>query len=393
MSPDTPPAVPKPRSRRGLALFGIAAALGLGAVVVNGIWSRQASEARLKEWTDTQATPAVSVLNPTTGANKTSLDLPGRLEAYSRAPIYARVGGFLKAWYVDIGMPVKAGQLLAEIEAPDLDQQLLQAKASLASAQAAEQLATVTAGRWQQLGGANTVSRQTVDEKTGDLTVKQALSRAAQAAVDRLEVLSAFKRITAPFDGIVTNRNTDVGALIHAESSAGLALFVISDVDRLRLNVNVPQNFVPAVKLNSAVQITVPEYPGKIYKGVVEASTRAVDAQTGTTRMQVVVDNASGELMPGAFANTRIELPSSMESLAIPAGALIFDKNGLRVATVDANGKVVLKPITIARDLGQIVEIGSGLTAQDRVIESPPDGLSNGDAVRVVDTAKPAAVR
>lgn len=393
MSPDTPPAVPKPRSRRGLALFGIAAALGLGAVVVNGIWSRQASEARLKEWTDAQAVPTVSVLNPTTGANKTSLDLPGRLEAYSRAPIYARVGGFLKAWYVDIGAPVRAGQLLAEIEAPDLDQQLLQAKASLASAQASEQLATVTAGRWQQLGGANTVSRQTVDEKTGDLTVKQALTKAAQAAVDRLEVLSAFKRITAPFDGIVTTRNTDVGALIGAESSSGLALFVISDVNKLRLNVSIPQRYVPAVKLNSAVQITVPEYPGKVYTGVVEASARAVDAQTGTTRMQVVVDNANGELMPGAFANTRIELPSSMQSLAVPSGALIFDQKGLRVATVDANSKVVLKQITIARDLGQIVEIGSGLTAQDRVIESPPDGLANDDAVRVIDTAKPAAVR
>jgi len=393
MSPEAPPVVSRPRSRRGLVLLGFAAALGLAAVVVNGIWSRQASEARLKEWTDTQAVPVVSVLNPATGANKTSLDLPGRLEAYARAPIYARVGGFLKAWYVDIGMPVKAGQLLAEIEAPDLDQQLLQAKASLASAQAAEQLATVTAGRWQQLGGANTVSRQTVDEKTGDLTVKQALTRAAQAAVDRLEVLSAFKRITAPFDGIVTSRNTDIGALIHAESSSGLALFVISDVSRLRLNVAIPQNFVPAVKLNTSVQITVPEYPGKVYRGVVEASTRAVDAQTGTTRMQVVVDNAGGELMPGAFANTRIELPSSMESVAIPAGALIFDKSGLRVATVGADSKVVLKPVTIARDLGQIVEIGSGLSAQDRVIESPPDGLTNGDPVRVVDTAKHAAVR
>ncbi len=393
MSSETPPSTPKPRSRRGLALFGVAGALALVVVVANGIWSRQASEAKLKDWTDAQAVPTVSVTNPTTGANKTSLDLPGRLEAYSRAPIYARVGGFLKAWYVDIGAPVKAGQLLAEVEAPDLDQQLLQAKASLASAQAAEQLATVTAGRWQQLGGANTVSRQTVDEKTGDLTVKQALSKAALAAVDRLEVLSAFKRITAPFDGIVTTRNTDVGALIGAESSSGLALFVISDVKKLRLNVSIPQNYVPAVKLNSNVQITVPEYPGKVYTGTVEASARAVDAQTGTTRMQVVVDNANGELMPGAFANTRIELPSSMLSLAVPSGSLIFDQKGLRVATVDANSKVVLKPITIARDLGQIVEIGSGLTAQDRVIDSPPDGLSNGDAVRVIDTAKPAAVR
>lgn len=392
MSPETPPAA-KPPSRRGLAVAGIVGALALVLVAANGIWSRHTSEAKLKEVTEVQAVPTVSLISPTTGANKSSLDLPGRLEAYARAPIYARVGGFLKAWYVDIGAPVKAGQLLAEIEAPDLDQQLLQAKAALASAQAGEALATVTAQRWTQLGGANTVSRQTVDEKMGDLTVKQALSRAAQAAVDRLEVLFAFKRLTAPFDGIVTTRNTDIGALIGAESSAGLALFVISDISKLRLSVGVPQNYVPAVKLNTNVQITVPEYPGKIYSGVVEASTRAVDAQTGTTRMQVVVDNASGELMPGAFANTRIELPSNMLALAVPAGALIFDRNGLRVATVGADNKVKLKPITIARDLGQTVEIGSGLTVEDRVIESPPDGVADGDPVRVINTDKAPAVR
>jgi RND family efflux transporter MFP subunit len=389
MSPETPP-VTKPRSRRGLALAGIVGALALVLVAANGIWSRHASEAKLKAFTEVQAVPTVSVISPTTGANKSSLDLPGRLEAYARAPIYARVGGFLKAWYVDIGTPVTAGQLLAEIEAPDLDQQLLQAKAALASAQAAEALATVTAQRWSQLAGANTVSRQTVDEKLGDLTVKQALTKAAQAAVDRLEVLFAFKRLTAPFDGIVTTRNTDVGALIGAESSSGLALFVVSDIRKLRLSVSVPQNYVPAVKLNTNVQITVPEYPGKIYSGVVEASARAVDAQTGTTRMQVAVDNAAGELMPGAFANTRIELPSNMLALAVPSGALIFDRNGLRVATVGADNKVKLKPITIARDLGQTVEIGSGLTAEDRVIESPPDGIADGDAVRVVNTPSPA---
>jgi membrane fusion protein (multidrug efflux system) len=252
-------------------------------------------------------------------------------------------------------------------------------------------LATVTAGRWQQLGGANTVSRQTVDEKTADLTVKQALTKAAQAAVDRLEVLYSFKRLTAPFDGIVTVRNTDIGALINADSSAGLALFVISDITRLRVSVSVPQNYVPAVRINTKVQITVPEYPGKTYSGVVDASSRAVDAQSGTTRMQIVVDNSSGELMPGAFANTRIELPANLQALSIPAGALIFDQKGLRVATVDANSKVVLKPITIARDLGQVVEIASGLVAGDRIIDSPPDGLADGDPVRVVTPAKPAA--
>jgi RND family efflux transporter MFP subunit len=392
MSPESPPGVPR-KPRRGLAIAGLAGLLVVVLVVASGLWNRNASEAKLKEWTDTQSVPVVSVVLPTNSANRSSLDLPGRLEAYTRAPIYARVGGFLKAWHVDIGAPVKAGQLLAEIEAPDLDQQLLQAKAALASAQAAEALARVTAGRWQQLSGANTVSRQTVDEKTGDLTVKQALTRAAQAAVDRLEVLFAFKRLTAPFDGIVTARNTDVGALIGAESSAGLALFVISDVQRLRLTVSIPQNYVPVVKINTKVQITVPEYPGKVYTGVVDASARSVDAQSGTTRMQIVVENNSGELMPGAFANTRIELPVNLQALSIPAGALIFDQKGMRVATVDTDGKVVLKPITIARDLGQVVEIATGLEASDRVIESPPDGLSNGDPVRIVTPAKPAAPR
>jgi RND family efflux transporter MFP subunit len=372
-----------------LAIGGVVVGLVLLFVVVNGIWSRNSSEARLKELADAEAIPTVAVVTPVLSANKSSLDLPGRLEAYARAPIYARVSGFLKAWYVDIGAPVKAGQLLAEIEAPDLDQQLMQARAALASAQAAEALAAVTAQRWQTLGGSNAVSKQTVDEKAGDLTVKQALAKAAQANVDRLSVLSDFKRLTAPFDGIVTVRNTDVGALINADSSTGLALFVISDIKKLRVSVSVPQNFVPAVKMNSKVQITVPEYPDKTYSGLVETSARAVDAASGTTRMQLLVDNSAGELMPGAFANTRIEMPQDMRALSIPAGALIFGQKGLRVATVDADGKVALKPITISRDLGQgrRVKFGPALRPHDRVIDSPPDGLADGDPVRVVTPA------
>ncbi|HEY2873413.1 MAG TPA: efflux RND transporter periplasmic adaptor subunit [Reyranella sp.] len=382
MSPESPP--PAKVSRRGLALTGMIAIVLVTVVVIDGVWSRNASDARLKVVTDAQSVPTVAVLAPTVGANQSSLDLPGRLEAYSRAPIYARVGGFLKAWYVDIGAPVKAGQLLAEIEAPDLDQQLLQARAALASAEAAETLAAVTAQRWQTMGATNAVAKQTVDEKTGDLTVKRALSKAAKANVDRLVVLSDFKRVTAPFDGIVTTRNTDVGALINADSSAGLALFIISDVQKLRLTVSVPQNYVPAVTLKTKVAITVPEYPGKVYEGVVEASARAVDPASGTTRMQVVVDNKSGELMPGAFANTRIELPANTQALSIPAGALIFGQKGLRVAVLDGPDKIKLKSVTISRDLGQVVEIGTGLSRDDRVIDSPPDGLSDGDPVRVV---------
>jgi RND family efflux transporter MFP subunit len=373
--------------RRGLAIAGLAGCLILGFVVINGVWSRNSTQARLKELAEVEAIPTVAVVSPVQATNRPYLDLPGRLEAYNRAPIYARVSGFLKGWYVDLGAPVKAGQLLAEIEAPDLDQQLMQARAALASAQAAEQLALVTAQRWQTLGGTNTVAKQSVDEKTGDLGVKQAQTKAAKANVDRLTVLYDFKRVVAPFDGIVTARNTDVGALINADSSAGLALFVVSDIHKLRVTVSVPQNYVPAVKLNTKVQVTVPEYPDKTYSGVVEASARAVDAASGTTRMQLIVDNGSGELMPGGFANTRIELPQNMQSLSIPAGALIFDQKGLRVATVDANSKVILKPITIARDLGQTVEVGTGLLPSDHVIESPPDGLTDGDSVRVVSPA------
>jgi len=388
MPRDTPPTTSR-LSRRGLVIAGVAVVLGLGFVVSNGIASRSATDVHLRDWTEAQAVPTVSVVTPGGGGNKSSLDLPGRLEAYARAPIYARVSSFLKTFKVDIGAPVKVGELLAEIEAPDLDQQLLQAQAALASAQASEALAKVTAQRWQTLVGTNAVSRQASDEKTGDLTLKAALTKAAQANVDRLVVLADFKRIVAPFDGIITARNTDLGALINADSSNGLALFVVSDVRRLRLNVSVPQNYVPAVKLDTKVQISVPEYPGRTYDGVVEASSRAVDAASGTTRMQVLVDNTAGELMPGAFANVRINLPQNMQALSIPAGALIFDQAGLRVATVDANSQVLLKKVTISRDLGQIVEIGTGLAADDRVIDSPPDGLANGDPVRVVSGSTP----
>jgi membrane fusion protein (multidrug efflux system) len=384
MSAEPIPQSRKTVSRRGLAAAGVIGLVVIFFLVVSGVWSRNSSDARLKETTEKLAVPTVAVVMPARQGNKSNLDLPGRLEAYSRAPIYARVSGFLKAWYVDIGGSVKAGQLLAEIEAPDLDQQLMQGRGALASAEAAEALSKVTAQRWTTLGQSNTLSKQAVDEKTGDLSVKEANVRAAKANVERLEVLAAFKKVTAPFDGVVTARNTDVGNLINADSSAGMALFVVSDMKRLRLSINVPQNYVPIVPIAAIVDITVPEYPGKAYKGSVEASSRSVDAASGTTRMQVVVDNGSGELMPGAFANTRIVLPEAMQSLSIPSSALIFGQKGLQVAIVDASNKVTLKTVTISRDLGQVIELATGIDAQDRIIESPPDGLNNGDEVRVV---------
>src|SRR5471030_3461366 len=247
---------PKHR-RRGLAVVGLVVVLAAVVVMIDGVWERKSSAARLEEKASAEVLPVVVLIAPKNGTAAAFIDLPGRLEAYIRAPIYARVSGFLKAWYVDIGGPVKSGQLLAEIEAPDLDQQLMQSKGALASAQASEALAKITAQRWQTLGSTNTLSKQSVDEKTGDLGVKEANTKAAQANVDRLEVLAQFKKVTAPFDGIVTTRNTDVGALINADSSAGLALFVVSDVKKLRLSINVPQNYAPAVPINSKVDITV----------------------------------------------------------------------------------------------------------------------------------------
>jgi membrane fusion protein (multidrug efflux system) len=376
------PAAPR-RSRRRLSLVGILAAIVAGALVVTGIGSRDKSDAKLEEWTQAQAVPTVAVatLNSTPGV--TSLNLPGRLEANLRAPIYARVSGYVKSWKVDIGASVKAGEILAEVEAPDLDQQLLQAQADLASARASAKLSDVTLSRGRMLLTSNAVSQQDVDQRSADLQNKEAAVHSAEANVERLQVLAGYKKITAPFDGLITERNTDVGALISAGSSAGLAMFVVSDVHKLRVAINVPQNYAPAIKIGAKASITVPEYPGRAFPATVEASSGAVDVGSGTTHMQLIVDNSGGELMPGAYTSVHADLAGATGSFRIPVSALIFDQNGLRVATVNPDDRILFKTVTIARDLGNEIEIGSGLTADDRVIATPPDGIVNGDQVRI----------
>ncbi|MGO4700900.1 efflux RND transporter periplasmic adaptor subunit [Dyella sp. 2RAB6] len=377
-APHTPRPVPVHRLRRA----GIIGAIVVVAVVATGVVTRANDARKLKDWTDQQAVPTVSVVPVERSAAGASLDLPGRLEAYARAPIYARVSGYLKSWKVDIGAPVKAGQLLAEIETPDLDQQLLQAKADLASAEANAALAATTAKRWQAMLGSDSVSRQEVDEKTGDFTAKQAIAKAAKANVDRIDALKGFTRIVAPFDGMVTARETDVGALINAGSGSGPELFVVSDVRKLRVYVRVPQNYVPSIKPGAIATLAVPEYPGRTFQARVEASAGAVAAESGTTLIQLAVDNADGKLMPGSFASVRLDRPGDATALRVPASALIFDDKGTRIATLAADNKIAFKQVTILRDYGKTVEIGSGLGADDRVIESPPDGLIDGDRVR-----------
>jgi RND family efflux transporter MFP subunit len=331
----------------------------------------------------------VSVAPPDTKTARTTLDLPGRLEAYAQAQLYARVSGYIREWKADIGARVKAGQALADIDAPDLDQQIMQAQADLASAQANLALSNANLQRGQSLITSAAISRLDLEQRQADAANKAGIVKAQQANLDRLRALEKYKQIVAPFDGIVTARATDVGALINAGAGGGPALFVVSDTTRLRAFVNVPQSYVPGIMIGTKARIAVPEYPGRTFPATVEASARSVDAASGTTRMQLLVDNAAGELMTGAFANVSLELPRPEIAISVPASALIFDQSGLHVATVDANNKVVLKTVTIARDMGQTVEIGSGLTAEDRIIESPQDGVVNGDEVRVANATGP----
>jgi len=377
-------------TKRGLRIAGVVGAVVAIAIVATGVLARSRGDTKLREWTEAQAIPTVAVAAPTANGDGDELKLPGRLEAYARAPLYARTSGYLKSWTADIGTPVKAGQLLAEIETPDLDQQLQQARADLATAQANEKLAGITAERWQKILQSNAVSKQDVDEKTGDLAAKRALVASAKANVDRYVAMKGFTRIVAPFDGIVTARNTDVGALVNAGSAAGQELFVVSDTRKLRVYVNVPQNSVPDVPSGTKATLTVPEHADKSYTATVEASAQSVNAQSGTTLMQLAVDNSAGELLPGAYANVSLALPHDAHALSVPASALIFDAAGLRVATVGADNRVVMKPVTIARDYGKTIQIGSGLDANDRVIQNPPDGVVAGSEVRIAGNAAPA---
>src|SRR6476619_446590 len=351
-----------PVPRRKLGIFAAAAGIVALLVVVTGIRAREDSGARLREWTDTQAIPTVAVVLPDAKILNATIDLPGRLEAYYRAPIFARVSGYLKSWSADIGAQVKSGQVIAEIEAPDLDQQLLQARADLVSQQSSAKLSEATLNRRKTLVASNFVSAQEIDERTADLNNKRAAVKSGQANVERLEALAGYKKITVPFDGVVTSRDTDVGALINAGGGAGPAMFVVSDIARLRVYVNVPQNYLPAVKIGAQAVLTMPEYPNRTFAATVEASSQSVDVSSGTTRMQLALDNSSGELMPGGYASVKLNLQRDAAPLSIPASALIFNGSGLRVATVGADDKVQFKTVTIARDLGREIELASGVT-------------------------------
>ena len=380
-------------SRRPLVIAGLAGlAIALG-IIVAGLALRVVDARKLKTWTDAQSVQTVNLIQPMRDAKGPSLQLPGRLEAFTRAPIFAQVSGYLKAWNVDIGAPVKTGQVLAEIETPELDQQLLQARADLQSAEANALVAGTTAKRWEALRGSDSVAQQDVDQRTADYTAKAAIAAAAKANVDRLVATKAFARIVAPFDGVVTARDTDIGALVNAGSGGvGQELFEVSEVKQLRVYVQVPQNYSPAIHDGTNATLSVPEYPNQQFNARVIAAADSVNSSSGTTLVQLLVDNSNGKLLPGGFASLKFNLPVSADSIRVPASALVFDSRGTVVATLGANDQVLFKPVKISRDFGDSVEIGAGLAATDRVIDTPPDGLVDGDHVQVATaTDKKAA--
>jgi len=368
---------------RRLKLAGIIAACAAILVVAIGLIGRVIADQSVAAWTDAQAVPTVKVIDLADGTGHGVLVLPGDVEAFDSAPIYARVSGYLKHWYVDIGTKVKAGQLLATIDVPDQDQQLAQAKADLATAVANEKLSAITAKRWNALLKENAVAPQDVDEKNGDLAAKVAATASAKANVDRLQDLETFKSITAPFDGVVTSRSTDIGALIVVGAPGQTPLFTVADESRLRVYVRVPQNDAWEIKPGMTASFNVPGRPGETFTAAIAATADAVDVTTGTLLVQLQIDNSDRRLKPGDYAQVHFTLPAAAHTIQVPASALMFRDSGMEVATIGANDRVVIKPITIARDFGTAVQVASGLSTSDRVIDNPPDSLRQGDAVRV----------
>jgi RND family efflux transporter MFP subunit len=374
------PAAP---GRGRLLILGVGALTAALATGVYGVLDRGWSEERVVQLTAQEAIPTVDVIHPRRGVTGQQMTLPGTVQAFFQAPIYARVSGYLKMWYQDIGAHVKAGQLLATIETPDLDQELAQANANLAAADANYRLAQVTAGRWQRLLKSDAVSVQDVDVKTADATAKQAAVTAARANVARLEAQEAFKRIVAPFDGIITARRTDVGALINAGSGIGPELFAVADVHEMRAYVRVPQAESADIATGMKATLSVPQYPGRSFPATVVTTANAIDQASNTLLVELKANNADGVLSPGTFADVQFELPAQPNVVRIPTSALLFRAGGLKVATVGPDGKAAITPIRAGRDLGTQMEVVSGLTPSDRVIDSPPDSLIEGERIHV----------
>jgi RND family efflux transporter MFP subunit len=382
-SPDRFPSRPGARPRTAV-LFAASALAVVVLLIYSGIHSRAVAEARLEQRTQEAAIPTVAVFFPREGAPTQEIVLPGNTRAFSDSPIYARTSGYLKRWYFDIGAHVQKGQLLAEIETPEIDEQLLQARADLDTAQANLNIAKITASRWQDLVSTGSVSQQETDQAVSNLSAVKSAAESSSANVRRLEQLQSFEKIYAPFDGIVTARNTDIGALIDAGAGTQpRELFHMAAIRKLRLYVSVPEMYSRATRSGAPATLTLDEFPRQVFHGTLVRNANSIDIASRTLLVEVDVDNPTGQLLPGAYVFVHLKLPDKTRSVTIPSNTLIFRKEGLQVGLV-RNGKAELVPVKIGRDYGNTVEIVSGLQPTDAVIVDPSDSLVAGMPVRLI---------
>ena len=369
------------------AVLGVLVAVALlGAVIYFGIRSRVAEAKTLARATEQSAVPIVNVIHPKRGAPTSEIVLPGGAQAFVDAPIYARSNGYLKKWYFDIGARVKQGQLLAEIETPEVDQQLEQARSELETAKANLNLAMTTADRWKKLLEEDSVSKQETDQAVSNLQAQKATVASNAANVHRLEELQSFEKVYAPFDGIITARNTDVGALINAGAATtpGRELFHLAAIHTVRVYVSVPEVYSRAGIPGAIATLTLDEFPGQVFRGTLARNANTIDPISRTLLVEVDVDNPAGQLLPGAYTSVHLKLPERTRSVTIPANTLLFRAEGLRVGVVK-NNHVALIPAKIGRDYGDTVEVLSGLQPADAIIVDPSDSLINGAEVQVRD--------
>ena len=385
-SPAPETSLPERAFDRRSTVISVLLAGCLGLAVFSGIHSRVAAETTLSRTAQASAIPLVDVVYPKTGSETDEIALPGNTQAFNDTPVYARTSGYVKRWYVDIGAHVRDGQLLAVIETPELDQQLQQARADLDNAQANLHIAQITAARWQHLLETDSVSHQETDQAVSDLRSKEALVNANQANAERLEQLQAFERVVAPFDGVITARNTDIGALVQADNSGPKELFHIAAIQKLRVYNPVPEVYAESVKTGDNVKLTFDAFPREAFTGTVVRNADAIDVASRTLNVEVDVDNPSGRLLPGAYAFVHLRVPPSTGAVTIPSNTLLFRSEGLRAGVV-RDGHVELAPISIGQDYGSAVEVLSGLTLHDAVIVNPSDSLADGAAVQVVNAA------
>jgi RND family efflux transporter MFP subunit len=380
----------RPPGRRSLVTAATGAFLLAGVVVGYGFLQRAASKQEVVQWTDTQAIPTVALAQPLPGSSHQMLTLPGNIQPFNKAAIFARVNGYVKSWDHDIGSPVKSGQVLATIDAPDLDQQLSQAKATLASVVANEQIATLTANRNNILLQKQIVAQQLADQTTADATAKKAVVDANEANVRQLETMQSFKTLAAPFDGIVTARNVELGMLITSGGS-GQPLFEVSDLHRVRIYVQVPQSFSAGLTPGLKATFEMPQYPGVKFDATLWHISRAMNPVSHSMQVELQADNAAGKFFAGSYCNVQLEIPADANLVRIPSTALVTGNQGTQVATLDSHDKVVLKPVQLGRDFGDRVEVIAGLLPSDRIINNPPETLTAGDTVHVATATPPAA--